>query len=160
MPPLALVVALAQNGVLGRAGGLPWDYPEDRRHFLDVTRGHAVLMGRRTFEETGRALPDRRNIVVSRTLAAAPDVEIAATLDEAISLARETDPEPFVIGGVRLFEEALPRVTRLLLTEIPGEPEGDTVWHLDRTGFRAVSERRGERGLVFLELLRDGVTIG
>ena len=71
-PPLSVVVAIARNGVIGRAGGLPWDWPEDRAHFLALTLGRALIMGKRTFEETGRPLPNRRNIIVSRTLVATP----------------------------------------------------------------------------------------
>jgi dihydrofolate reductase len=152
--PLALVVAIAKNGVIGRGGRLPWEYPEDRAHFLALTKGRAVIMGRRTFEETGHPLPDRFNVVVSRSLGPRPDVRTAETLSRAIELAREADPEPFVIGGTRLFEEAWPLVTHAYLTEIPDEPEGDTFLRLDRSAFSVASRREGDRGAVFLELVR------
>ncbi len=154
MLPLAIVVAIAENGVIGLRGGLPWNHPEDRAHFLELTEGHAVIMGRRTFEETNRPLEGRRNIVVSRTLSGVEGIEVTTTLADAISLARTSDPEPFVIGGVQIFEEALRWTTTIWLTEIPGSPTGDVFFHLDRTGFVVRSKRTGEGGLVFLELVR------
>jgi dihydrofolate reductase len=110
LPPLALIVAVARDGIIGRDGALPWHLPEDLRHFKRLTRGHAIVMGRRTFESIGRPLPERRNLVVSRTLAAPPPgVELFPSLDAALAAARTTDPEPFVIGGAALYAEALPR---------------------------------------------------
>jgi dihydrofolate reductase len=141
MRPLSLIVAIARNGVIGQAGGLPWNYPEDRRHFEATTSGHAVLMGRRTWEETGRALEGRHNIVVSRRLEVPAEVRRASTLQEGLEIAWGLDPEPFVIGGVRLFEEAMPRVTRAFVSEIPEAPEGDTFFRFDPRGFRLESER-------------------
>lgn len=150
--PLGACFALAANGVMGRAGALPWDFPEDRAHFFRVIAGRAVIMGRRTFEETGRPIEGARNIVVSRGLRA-DGVEVARTLDDAISLARATDAEPIVIGGAELLRAAMPRVTHLWLTEIALAPEGDAILALDRTGFDEVS-RRTSGPLTFLELLR------
>lgn len=156
MRPLSLILAVARNGVIGRAGGLPWSYPEDRAFFEATTRGHAVIMGRRTWEETGSALPDRTNIVVSRGFVPPEGVLTRTTLDDALMLAWSIDPEPFVIGGARLFEEAQSRATRIYLTEIPETPLGDTHVALDRTGFRVVSERTTtSTGLRFVELERE-----
>ena len=148
---LAVIFAIAENGVIGRAGGLPWDYPEDRAFFLRTTRGHAVIMGRRTWEERGTPLPERTNIVVSRTFTAEHEgVVVARTLDDALVAAWAVDPEPFVIGGVRLFEEAIPRATRLYVTEVPGHPDGDTVLRFDRSPFRVVAERTSASSLRFV----------
>ncbi len=149
--PLSLIVAIAKNGVIGRAGKLPWNYPEDRAHFERETLGHAVIMGRRTFEETGTALPGRTNIVVTRRSLELPDVLTVHTLDEAIALARRHDPEPFVIGGAALFTEAMPRITRALITEIPETPEGDVYFRFDARDFELVSERLGAMGERYLE---------
>ncbi|GAA4406494.1 dihydrofolate reductase [Quisquiliibacterium transsilvanicum] len=132
-PRVTIVVARARNGVIGHRNALPWRLPEDLRHFKAVTTGHAILMGRRTFESIGRALPGRRTIVVTRN----PDwrhegCERAASLDEAIAIAARPGPDPaiatdevFVIGGAQLYREALPRADRALVTEIALEPEGD-----------------------------------
>jgi dihydrofolate reductase len=155
MQRLTLIFAIDEAGVIGRDGALPWDFPEDRAHFDRTTRGHAVVMGRRTWDERGEPLPGRTNIVVSRTFVPPPGVLVARSLDEALAAAWRIDEEPFVIGGVRLFEEALPRATRVVVTDIPGEHEGDTIFRFDRSALRVVSSREGERGLVFLELEPD-----
>jgi dihydrofolate reductase len=147
---LAAIFAISENGVIGRGGQLPWDFPEDRAHFMNTTMGHAVIMGRRTFEERGEPLEGRTNIVVSRS----SDVK---TLEEALRLAWSIDDEPFVIGGVRIFEEAMPLVTRVFVTDIPGSYEGDAVLRFDRRPFRVVSSRIGEHGLRFSLLERDAV---
>jgi dihydrofolate reductase len=129
------------------------DYPEDRAHFFALTRRHVVIMGRRTWAERGEPLAERTNIVVSRTLSSPdPAVRVVPTLDEALEVAWAIDDEPFVIGGVRLFEEALLRATRLYVTDIPGEPEGDTVFLFDRSRFGVVEERQSPNGLRFVVL--------
>ena len=163
-PPrqLSMILALATNGALGLRGKLPWSYPEDREHFERTTRGHAVIMGRRTWEESGRPLPERVNIVVSRSFVPPADapheglgsVHAAPTLDEALELAWQIDDAPFVIGGTGIFTEALPRVTRIYLTEVPAPPEADVFFALDRSGFTITSERAGDGGARFLVLDR------
>jgi len=151
---LALIVAVGENGAIGVAGRLPWDYPDDRAHFARTTRGHAVIMGRRTWEETGGPLPGRHNIVVSRSLESVAGAQVAPSLDSALQLAWALDPEPFVIGGTRLFEEALPRITRAFVTLVPESPQADTFFHFDATGFRLVSEDVGKRGERYREYER------
>jgi dihydrofolate reductase len=155
-----MILALAANGALGLAGKLPWSLPEDREHFERTTQGHVVIMGRRTWEEEGRPLPGRVSIVVSRSFVASPTdagvVHAARSLDEALALAYRLDdaPGPFVIGGAQLFADALPRVTRIYLTEIATAPEADVFFELDRTGFTATSERAGAAGVRYLVLER------
>src|SRR3954470_2467823 len=114
--PLALVVAIADGGVIGKDGTLPWRIPEDLQHFKAMTMGHAIIMGRKTHASIGRPLAGRRNIVVSRTADGFDGCELARSLEAAIALARTTDPEPRIIGGVKLFEEALALATRIFLT--------------------------------------------
>jgi dihydrofolate reductase len=147
---LSLIFAVGRNGVIGRAGGLPWSYPEDREAYESLTRGHAVLMGRRTWEEFGVPLAERHNIVVSTTFAPPPGVHVARDLPSALSIAYALDPSPFVIGGATLFGAAMPLATRVYVTEVPESPEGDTTFHFDRTPFREVSRRTTASGLVFL----------
>src|SRR5262245_44331457 len=102
-PALTLIAAVSRNGVIGKAGKVPWDLPEDRAYFRGATMGHAIIMGRRTWDETGRALDGRRNIVVSRSSdLALPGAEVVSTLEQAIALARRFDAEPFVIGGAEI----------------------------------------------------------
>lgn len=147
LAPLTLVAAVARNGVIGRGGQLPWDLPEDRAHFHRVTLGHAVIMGRGTWDETGRALEGRRNIVVSRSgLVSDGNREVVASLSEAIALARTSDPDPMVIGGAQIFQLALPIATRLVLTEVALEPDGDTRFPpFDRSVWQVVDRRAGDR---------------
>ncbi len=143
--PLCLVLAVAKNGVIGKAGQVPWRVPEDLKHFRRSTVGHAVIMGRKTWDEVGKPLPERRNIVVSRKAHLRLEgAEVVTSLDEAIALARTTDEEPRVIGGAEIYRLALPLATRVLLTEIQLEPEGDTFFELDRSGFRETERRMGD----------------
>lgn len=142
MKPLTLTLALADDGTIGNKGAIPWSIPEDLRHFRAATLGHAVIMGRRTHESIGRPLPKRRNIVVSRN----PDYraegcEAAPSLEDALRRARETDPEPCVIGGAGLYMEALPLATRVLLTRVHASPGGDTRLVLDLSAFVLVDRR-------------------
>jgi dihydrofolate reductase len=162
--PLALVAAVSRNGVIGRAGKVPWDLPEDRAHFRRTTLGHAVIMGRRTWDETGRPLEGRRNLVVSRAGAVsgrAEEREVVATLDEAIARARATDPEPAVIGGAELFRLALPLATRLVLTELAFDAEGDTFFPpFDRADWRLAERRAGDRATYATYLRRNAAPGG
>ena len=157
MEPLIFVLAVGKNGVIGRAGKVPWHLPEDLRFFRDMTMGHAILMGRRTYDETRRPLEGRRNIVITRDPHfQAPGCEVVTSLEQAISLARTTDPEPRVIGGAEIFRMALPLCTRIYLTEVDLEVEGDTFYHLDRTGFLETERRPGQTpGVTFVTLDRS-----
>lgn len=152
---LAMILALGPAGAFGRGGALPWDLPDDRAHFARTTRGHAVIMGRRTWEETGRALPGRRNLVVSRASQSLPGAEVVTSLDDAIERAHETDPMPFVIGGKRLVEEALPRATRIYLTEVPRALDADVHVDLDRNGLPEVAAWNGRAGERYVVLERS-----
>ncbi len=152
--PLAMIVAVARNGVIGNAGDLPWHISEDLKHFKNTTSGHAIIMGRKTHESIGRALPKRRNIVVSRSGAVFAGCETAGSLDEAIALARTTDPCPFVIGGASLYLEALPLATELHLTTIAEDVEGDTYFPMELPDFEEVESRAGVTPGVTFRVLR------
>src|SRR5262249_40762238 len=123
---LALIAAVAENGVIGAKGGMPWRLPDELAHFKRTTLGKPVLMGRRTFASLGRPLPGRTNVVLSRDpgFAAPPGVAVARDLDDALALVRDA-PEVLVIGGAALYAEALPRAERIYLTRVRGRPEGD-----------------------------------
>jgi len=138
---LTAVVAVSENNVIGREGGLPWHLPADLKHFKAVTMGHPVLMGRRTFDSIGKALPGRRNLVLTRRPLSVPDVETVASVEEA--LARVGDvPELAVIGGAQLWEATLPRIDRLYLTRVHAEVEGDTFFPaIDPAQWREVERR-------------------
>lgn len=155
LAPLAVIAAVARNGVIGKDGDLPWHLPEDLRHFKKTTCGHAIIMGRRTHESIGLALPKRRNIVVTRKRGASFEgCETANTLHEAIALARTTDSCPFIIGGANLYEEALPIATEIHLTTIDRDIEGDVRFPDDLSAFEEVETHRGESPDVTFRLLR------
>ncbi|HRX83725.1 MAG TPA: dihydrofolate reductase [Phycisphaerae bacterium] len=137
-PSLELAAAVAANGVIGRDGQLPWHLPDDLRHFKALTLDHAVIMGRRTWASMGTPLPRRRNIVVSRQYAQAPDpgVELVRSLDEALALTADSAGPVFIVGGAGLYAEALPRADVLHLTEIDAAVEGDVYFpELDRSAW-------------------------
>lgn len=122
----SLIVARARNGAIGLANAMPWHLPADLAHFKRTTLGHPVIMGRRTWESIGRALPGRRNIVVSRTPGfRAEGAQVVGSLAEAWRAAEGAE-EAFVIGGARLYAEALAEAERIYLTDVAGEPGGDT----------------------------------
>ncbi len=122
----SLIVARARNGAIGIANAMPWHLPADLAHFKRTTLGRPVIMGRRTWESIGRALPGRRNIVVSGTPGfRAEGAEVVGSLAEAWR-AVEGAEEAFVIGGARLYAEALPQADRIYLTDVAGEPAADT----------------------------------
>ena len=157
-PPLALVVAVGSRRVIGMDGDLPWRFREDLRHFKRVTVGHAIIMGRKTYDSIGKPLPERHNIVVTRNRALSlPGTTIVHSLGEAIAQARAGgDDEPRVIGGATLYEEAFPLATRLYLTEVDLDVPGDTFFpEFDRGEWTEISRREGRtEGLTFLELTR------
>ena len=126
MTRISLIAAVARNGVIGREGGMPWHLPDELRHFKATTMGHTLVMGRKTFDSIGRALPGRRTVVVTRDPSwQHAGVEAAHSFAEAIALAGPAD-EVFVAGGAQVYAEALPWAHRLVLTEVDAEPEGDT----------------------------------
>lgn len=154
--PLGLVVAVARRGAIGKNNALPWRIPEDLKRFKAVTLGHAVIMGRATWESIGKPLVDRRNIVVSRTLRELPGAEVAPSLDAALALARTSDPLPMIIGGAKLYAEALPLATHLFLTEIDRDVDADTFFPpWERAEWREVKRERAQTpDVVFLDLER------
>jgi dihydrofolate reductase len=130
LPQVTLVVAVADNGVIGRDGGLPWRLPEDLRRFKAQTLGKPVLMGRRTFESIGRALPGRRNIVLTRRAGytippEAGEVLVVHDWQSALDAVGDA-PELMVIGGAEIYAMAVPHAGRVLLTQVHADVEGDT----------------------------------
>ena len=130
--PLVLVVAVADNGVIGRDNKLPWRLPGDAEHFKNKTLGKPVVMGRQTFLSMGKPLPGRSNIVLTRDPEfKAAGVRVARDLDAALAIAAEEArrtgaSEIAIIGGAGIFAETLPRAAKIELTEVHGRPEGDT----------------------------------
>ena len=148
MPLVSLVAALARNRVIGAGNRMPWHLPEDLRRFKRLTMGAPVIMGRKTYEsileQTGRPLPGRRNIVVTRQPGARWDgCEVAGSLDAALAAAHAA-PEVFVIGGAELYRLALPRADRLYLTLLDAEYPGDTLFpEFDAADWRETAREPG-----------------
>ena len=138
-PPVALV-AMADNGVIGRDNGLPWHLPDDLKRFKALTMGHALLMGRRTYDSIGRALPGRRNLVLTRNPSwRAPGCERVAT-PPAAPAALAADPTLFVIGGAEVFAACWTMVGRLELTEVHAQVAGDVALRgFDRAEWREIA---------------------
>ena len=143
---LSLIVAMTEAGLIGRAGGLPWHLPADLARFKQRTWGHWIVMGRKTYESIGRALPGRTSVVITRQTdyAAPPDVRVAASLDEALGQASAAgQSEVFVIGGGEIYAQALPRADRIYVTRVEAKLAGDTYFPpLDATEWRLTDESR------------------
>jgi len=139
-PAVALVAAVAANGVIGAGNRLPWRLPADLKRFRALTTGHSIIMGRKTWESIGRPLPDRQNIVVTRQASfTAAGADIASSLDDALAQVRMPAPA-FCIGGGKLYREALPRATTLYLTEIGRAFDGDATFpEFERSEWREIN---------------------
>jgi len=125
MSKLSIIVAIANNGVIGVNNTLPWHLPEDLKRFKALTMGHHIIMGRKTYESLGRLLPGRTTVIVTRN--SHYKIEgalIASSLQAAIALCRDDD-EVFLIGGAELYQNGLKLANKLYITEIALEVEGD-----------------------------------
>lgn len=170
-PVIALVVAIGENGAIGRGGDLPWRLSSDMRYFRKITMGKPVIMGRRTFKSLPRVLDGRLNIVLTRDQGfVAPDAVMAHSLEEGLAAARESAvrtgaDEIMVIGGEDVFREVLPQAHRIYLTEVHATPEADT-WFpdFDKREWREVLRERHQAGprdehaFSFVVLERRGAT--
>jgi len=152
---VSLVAAVARGGVIGRDGGIPWRIPEDMTRFRELTTGHAVVMGRRTWEslpDQFRPLPGRDNVVVTRNPDwSAQGADRAGSVEDALELL-DSAPRVFVIGGGEIYAAALPFADEFLLTEIDAAIEGDTVfpaWNRDEFDEVERRERVTEGGTPF-----------
>ena len=146
---IAIIAAMAKNLVIGRAGCIPWDLPEDRRHFRELTEGNVIVMGRRTYEEIGFPLPGRINYLVSSTCQIEEEnCHTVTSLAEVFR--REPDRNIFICGGAMLYQEALPLADHLYLTELSWEVEGDTYFPQIEEGMFRVTEREIKGGYAFI----------
>lgn len=149
-PEIVLVIARADNGVIGRDGALPWRLPEDLKRFKVLTMGAPMIMGRKTFESLPGRLPGRRHIVLTRGDCAAEGAEIAHTIEGALALV--DGPRVSVIGGAEIYRLFEPIADRIELTEVHASPEGDTV-QPPFTGWREAA-REDHGGHSFVTLVR------
>jgi dihydrofolate reductase len=142
---VSLIVAAAENGVIGRQNTLPWRLSADLRRFKRLTMGHTIVMGRKTWESIGRPLPGRLSIVITRQpIYAAAGAEIAADFDTALQAATQHGKsEVFVIGGAEIFKQAMPVADRVHLTHVHANVEGDSHFPtLDPSAWRLVQSER------------------
>ncbi|HLC20143.1 MAG TPA: dihydrofolate reductase [Candidatus Nanoarchaeia archaeon] len=124
-----IIAAMTKNKhVIGKDNWLPWDIPEELKHFRTITQGSTVIMGRKTYDSIKRPMPNRHNIVVSRTVTTIPGVEVCPTLDIALKRAEEHKKTIFIIGGSQIFAEALSKgyVDKMYLSFVTKEYDGDT----------------------------------
>ncbi|WP_421868671.1 dihydrofolate reductase [Motiliproteus sp.] len=163
---LALIVAQSDNRVIGRNNALPWHLPEDLKYFKSVTMGKVIIMGRKTYESIGRPLPGRTNLVVSRDPEYRADgISVVNSLEQAIEQAEAVSEingadEALIIGGANLYEQALPQVQRLYLTQVHHQVHGDAFFpeltmdqwqELSRQDFAAVEPNPYDYSFIVLE---------
>ena len=158
---ITAIYAVSENGVIGIDNDLPWHLPQDLKHFKQLTLGKPILMGRKSFESLGKALPRRRNIVITRNLEfTAPGIEIAHSLEAAIALCAG-EPEICITGGAGIYRESIEKgyVSRIYETLVHAEVEGDThfaladrdTWNITEVDARQADERH-EYAYTFLTL--------
>jgi len=124
---ISLIVAMASNRVIGNRGGIPWKIPGEQKMFKEITMGHSMIMGRKTFEAIGRALPGRTNIVVTRqTDFQAPGCTVVHDIKSALESCPPDEGEAFIIGGGQIYNETIAIADRIYLTVLPREVTGDT----------------------------------
>jgi dihydrofolate reductase len=151
MTRFSIVVAVARNGVIGKAGGLAWKISDDLKRFKEITTGHPVLMGRKTYDSIGKPLPNRSNIVISRTMTAVDGVIIARSIDEAAARSKDEAErlgvdEIFIIGGADIYEKTLSFCGRIYLTEVEADVVGDAYFPaLEPRDWRRTPAGRAER---------------
>lgn len=124
---IALIVAMAENRVIGKNNDLIWHLPADLKHFKNLTTGHPIIMGRKTFESIGKPLPNRTSVVVTHQQDYQPEgCVVVHSLEEAIERAQELGQEVYIIGGAQIYRQSLPLADTIFLTEVHHSFEGDT----------------------------------
>ncbi len=144
---VSAIAALSRNGVIGKDNDLPWHLPDDMKFFMETTKGHHVIMGRRNYDSLHskfKPLPNRTNVVITRQQGfRAPGCTVMHAVEPALDLARDNDEnECFIIGGAEIYNLAMPYTTRLYLTEIYADVDGDTLFpELDMSEWKEVSRK-------------------
>ena len=143
---VSVIVAIAENGVIGDKNALLWNIKEDMRRFRTTTTGHPVIMGRKTYESIGRPLPKRTNVVITRGDVVFEGCEMAHSLEEAISMFPQEE-EIFIIGGAQIYSQALSLADKLYLTIVHRSYEGDTSFpEIDYSEWQEVAREKFDRG--------------
>lgn len=143
---ISAIVAVAENNVIGREGGMPWYLPAELAHFKEVTMGHPIIMGRKTHESIGRTLPGRYNIVIThdKNYKAAEGNEVVGSLDDALQEAKRAEGgnEIFIIGGEQIYKQAMPLLQRIYLTKVHAKVDGDKFFEYDKNQWYQVSSEK------------------
>ena len=158
---VSIIVAMATNRVIGEGNKLPWHIKGDMHRFKEITKGHSVIMGRRTYESIGKALPHRRNVILSRQLGYnAPGALVSASLEEALqTLSRYGEKEVFIIGGEAVYRESLSYAERIYLTLIERDVHGNAYFPaIPEQDFTVVFEERHQGEPPFRFLILDRVS--
>lgn len=143
---VSIIVAIAENGVIGDKNALLWNIKEDMRRFRTTTMGHPVIMGRKTYESIGRPLPKRTNVVITRGDSEFEGCLVAHSIEEAVKMF-SPDEEVFIIGGAQIYKQALPLADKLYLTVVHRSYDGDTSFpEIDYSEWREVAREEFERG--------------
>jgi dihydrofolate reductase len=133
---VSIIVAIAKNNAIGKDNKLLWYLPNDLKHFKDVTTGHTVIMGRKTYDSVGKPLPKRRNIIITRQAISIEGCEVVNSLETALALCKDED-EVFIVGGAEIYRQSIPLTYRIYLTVIDQEFEGDSFFpELDRAEWK------------------------
>jgi len=151
---ITIIAAMGENRVIGRDNAMPWDLPTDLHRFKERTMGHPIIMGRKTFESIGHPLPGRKNIIISTTEGFQPEGGVVVRdLQQALAAADGAD-EVFVCGGEAVFREALPLASRIYLTIIDEEFEGDTFFPEIPDDFREIERRSYDKDVLPYDVVR------
>ena len=142
MMKISVIVAVSDNGVIGKDGHLPWHLSQDLKRFKAITTGHHVLLGRKNYEDIGRPLPNRVNLVLSRNENfEAPGCIVVRDMEQALKIAEQSgEEELFIIGGASVYERAMPKSTKLYLTKVHAEIDGDVKMPTRGEGWKHLSE--------------------
>ena len=142
MMKISVIVAVSDNGVIGKDGHLPWHLSQDLKRFKAITTGHHVLLGRKNYEDIGRPLPNRVNLVLSRNENfEAPGCIVVRDMEQALKIAEQSgEEELFIIGGASVYERAMPKSTKLYLTKVHAEIDGDVKMPTLGEGWKLLSE--------------------
>jgi len=154
LPPIQIIVAMTRDRVIGEKGELPWNLPHDLKLFRQLTIGKTVLMGRTTYQSIGKPLAQRRNIVISRSLAVTQGIELCRTFSEGVNLARSFGHDIFCIGGVEIYRQALPLAERLHISWVDGAFSGDSLFPEFELSDWSETDRRSYTGFTYSTYLR------
>ncbi len=141
---ITIVVAISENHVIGKDNKLLWRLPNDLKHFKEITTGHTIIMGRKTYDSVGKPLPNRRNIVITRQNITIPGCEVVNSIEAALALCAG-EPEVFIVGGAEIYKQAIKLTDRIYLTIVHKDFEGDSFFpNINKDEWKEVSREDHE----------------